>query len=398
MRSTCSCCVLFARSRRRVLCRPAASRSRRSSSCGRRPRPSSRRRRSRWSWRCCARRAIVQAGTAVALGACAVVGGVRGSVPAGVAPDPAGHRRSCSGRGCGASSTRPRVVVGGDCCSCGSSRSTSAHLFAVRQRRVGHGRAALLARLRCRQPAGQRLVLPGRRALSRDLHAARGWLDSSAVRHRRERLAMAVYFLLFFAIDLVFYAGSYNYGADVRYSLMTYPPIAVLGGLGAARTRPQAGAARAMGRERSGACPARHRSRVPVPLVRAGRSRDDRRSVGGPGRRALRAGVRRGAAAQLVRADAQPGHVSSLGRQRRADVPGHLESGIRPTFSPDATRGGVYLHWNFWCNVAGSRAAEHLSRGDGDRTCRDRAGVSRARSALCLLSDASGELVWLTGP
>ena len=33
----------------------------------------------------------------------------------------------------------------------------------------------------------------------------------------------------------MFYAGSYNYGADVRYSLMTYPPIAVLAGLGAAR-------------------------------------------------------------------------------------------------------------------------------------------------------------------
>src|SRR5207253_10078569 len=39
----------------------------------------------------------------------------------------------------------------------------------------------------------------------------------------------------FFGIDLLFYAGSYNYGADVRYSLMTYPPLAILGGLGAAR-------------------------------------------------------------------------------------------------------------------------------------------------------------------
>ena len=48
---------------------------------------------------------------------------------------------------------------------------------------------------------------------------------------------MAVYFLLFFGIGLVFYAGSYNYGADVRYSLMTYPPLAILGGLGAARWR-----------------------------------------------------------------------------------------------------------------------------------------------------------------
>lgn len=52
---------------------------------------------------------------------------------------------------------------------------------------------------------------------------------------RRERLATALYFALFFAIALVFYAGSYNYGADVRYSLLNYPPLAILAGVGAAR-------------------------------------------------------------------------------------------------------------------------------------------------------------------
>lgn len=50
-----------------------------------------------------------------------------------------------------------------------------------------------------------------------------------------ERAAMALYFLLFFAVTLAFYAGSYNYGADVRYSLMTYPPLAVLAGVGIVR-------------------------------------------------------------------------------------------------------------------------------------------------------------------
>jgi len=55
-----------------------------------------------------------------------------------------------------------------------------------------------------------------------------------SVRQRREGWSMAIYFLFFFTVGLVFYAGSYNYGADVRYSLMTYPPLAVLGGLGAA--------------------------------------------------------------------------------------------------------------------------------------------------------------------
>ena len=88
--------------------------------------------------------------------------------------------------------------------------------------------------------------------------------------------------------------GSYNYGADVRYSLMTYPPIAVLGGLGrvaAHRGMSQAGADRV--HSAIGYGTHRRHSAVPVPLVCAGRSRDDRRSVGGPGRRAVCAGLRR---------------------------------------------------------------------------------------------------------
>lgn len=48
------------------------------------------------------------------------------------------------------------------------------------------------------------------------------------------RPPLLLYFALFFGIDLLFYAGSYNYGADVRYSVMTYPPIVLLAGLGAA--------------------------------------------------------------------------------------------------------------------------------------------------------------------
>ena len=48
------------------------------------------------------------------------------------------------------------------------------------------------------------------------------------------RLTMATYFLLFFVVTLFFYAGSYDYGADVRYSLMTNPPVAIFAGLGAA--------------------------------------------------------------------------------------------------------------------------------------------------------------------
>jgi Dolichyl-phosphate-mannose-protein mannosyltransferase len=48
----------------------------------------------------------------------------------------------------------------------------------------------------------------------------------------RERLTLFGYFLAFWLVFLFFYAGSYNYGADVRYSLMTFVPIAILAAAG----------------------------------------------------------------------------------------------------------------------------------------------------------------------
>jgi hypothetical protein len=48
----------------------------------------------------------------------------------------------------------------------------------------------------------------------------------------RERLILGGYFLAFWLVFLFFYAGSYNYGADVRYSLMTFVPIAILAAAG----------------------------------------------------------------------------------------------------------------------------------------------------------------------
>jgi len=46
------------------------------------------------------------------------------------------------------------------------------------------------------------------------------------------RLMMFTWFLLFWGIFLFFYAGSYGYGADVRFALLTFMPIAVLAGMG----------------------------------------------------------------------------------------------------------------------------------------------------------------------
>lgn len=52
-------------------------------------------------------------------------------------------------------------------------------------------------------------------------------------RRWRAHIVPILHFVLMWGIFLFFYAGSYYYGADVRYSLMTYPPLAVAAGAGA---------------------------------------------------------------------------------------------------------------------------------------------------------------------
>jgi hypothetical protein len=48
----------------------------------------------------------------------------------------------------------------------------------------------------------------------------------------KEKTLILIWFLCFWGVFLFFYAGSYEYGADVRYSLVSYVPLAVLSGLG----------------------------------------------------------------------------------------------------------------------------------------------------------------------
>jgi hypothetical protein len=164
---------------------------------------------------------------------------------------------------------------------------------------------------------------------------------------RAERLSVGVYFVAFFTVFLLFYAGSYNYGADVRYSLMTYPPLAALGGLGAARVvtwldrmkpgLPSRGAV---------AAGLAFQFLWYVPLVRATTEEAW----------AARADVRfarslvpelRGNSYVLTH---NPGmfHIWGVNAGQMSLVvtnPRHLDY-LTARYSK-----GVYLHWNFWCNV-----------------------------------------------
>ena len=51
--------------------------------------------------------------------------------------------------------------------------------------------------------------------------------------HLRGKLVLLTWFLLFWGIFIFFYAGSYNYGADVRFSLLSAMPLALFAGYGA---------------------------------------------------------------------------------------------------------------------------------------------------------------------
>lgn len=173
-------------------------------------------------------------------------------------------------------------------------------------------------------------------------------LGLSVGRERRERLTLAIYFLVYFAVGLVFYAGSYNYGADVRYSLMTYPPLAMLGGLGAARL------VRLVARIGPGA-PARALVMTAMafqflwyaPVVRATTEEAW----------AARADVRfaRSLAPELPRNSyvltQNPGMFHLWGTNA-----GQMSLIVRNPaylrFLIDRYTGGVYVHWNFWCNVS----------------------------------------------
>jgi len=70
------------------------------------------------------------------------------------------------------------------------------------------------------------------------LLAATGFVMGRGLEGREGRpglgasLLILLWFVLFWGIFLFFYAGSYRYGADVRFALLSFMPLAVLAGIG----------------------------------------------------------------------------------------------------------------------------------------------------------------------
>ena len=143
-------------------------------------------------------------------------------VPAGIAADRADHRRVALGM---------PPMSSGDPGSGGPAAALVlvavhiGHTFAVRNEAWG----TMQARLSLALPAINLSVNgPSTSGTSGSRSSSPCWLRS-AWRGRGVRAGApgAGAISLFFGVNLLFYAGSYNYGADVRYSLLTYPPLAV---------------------------------------------------------------------------------------------------------------------------------------------------------------------------
>jgi hypothetical protein len=163
----------------------------------------------------------------------------------------------------------------------------------------------------------------------------------------RTTLAIAAYFALFFGMYLLFYAGSYNYGADVRYSVLTYPPISILAGLGASRlagwvatVQPRIPATRVM------TLALMAQFLWYAPIVRATTEEAW----------AARADVRfaRAMAPALTGNSYVLTHNPGMFQVWKVNA-GQLSTIVanprQLDFLLSRYTGGVYIHWNFWCNV-----------------------------------------------
>jgi Dolichyl-phosphate-mannose-protein mannosyltransferase len=167
----------------------------------------------------------------------------------------------------------------------------------------------------------------------------------------RERLFLLIYFLAFWLVFLFFYAGSYNYGADVRYSLMVYVPAAILAAVGLLQI---AGAASRMLRLQLSDGQRLAAAIVVVlasfswyaPLVRA-------TGEEAWGARADVAVAKEFAArlppnAMVLTHNPSMFHLWNVNAAQTSTIRSNPRFG--DYFFPRYA-GGVYLHWNYWCNV-----------------------------------------------
>ncbi len=165
----------------------------------------------------------------------------------------------------------------------------------------------------------------------------------------KEKSSLLVWFLLFFGVFIPFHAGSYRYGADVRFSLLSFMPLAILGGRGAGWLAEQLGERLTRASRWLRAVPlvaAIYCFSGYLPLVRS------------IGREAWAARADHDIALDLleqVPSDSMvlthnPGMLQVMGQSAvQASIATTNPTKVDHYFKQFA--GGVYFHYNFWCNI-----------------------------------------------
>lgn len=163
------------------------------------------------------------------------------------------------------------------------------------------------------------------------------------------KAALLLYFLAFVTVYLFFYAGSYGYGADIRFALMTYPPLAMLAGLGAGQLTGWLGDTGKFGRHAwlavAGLIAAGFLPFLPLVRATGEEAWAARADVAFAGR------IIQDLPPNSIVLTHNPGlfHLSGISAAQAS-----LASSDQPYIRNVLFRryaGGVYFHWNFWCNV-----------------------------------------------
>jgi hypothetical protein len=170
-------------------------------------------------------------------------------------------------------------------------------------------------------------------------------------RERRAILVPSVYFLLFWGIFLFFYAGSYNYGADDRFSLMTFPPIAIAAGIGACRlaevlARAGLGSSARIGALITVALGVQFLWYLPFVRTTGEEAWGARADV------AFARSVATELPGNSIVLTQNPSMFHLWGQNAAQASLLTSEAHYADTILAPRYAGGVFFHWNFWCNVA----------------------------------------------
>lgn len=164
----------------------------------------------------------------------------------------------------------------------------------------------------------------------------------------KEKGSLLVWFLLFFGVFIPFHAGSYRYGADIRFALLSFMPLAILGGVGA----------RWISGKLSGLLPRSSWLRALPILVAVYFFTSYLPLVRSIGSEAWAARADHDIAKELVEqipVDSivlthNPGMIQVMGQTAaQASVATYNPAKVDDYFRQYA--GGVYFHYNFWCNI-----------------------------------------------